>query len=258
MSEGASRTDRVAVVTGGGGDIGGVTCARLAQDGWTVVVTDLDLARARDIAESITGSGGRARASELDVADPDRIRDLVARTAEEFGRIDAVVCSAGVEPSQDLADIDVGSWDLTLDVNLRGPALLAQAVLPWWTRQRSGALVNIASRTWLGGGHPAYAASKAGLVGLTRSLALELAPLGVTVNAVAPSFVRTRFSLQRGDDHTLDDYAERVRAATPMKELVRPEDVANAVAFLASEQAARITGEVLHVCAGSQLPLFVS
>lgn len=249
---------RVAVVTGGGGDIGGVTCAKLAEDGWTVVVTDLDLTRAREVAVGITASGGQAEADTLDVGDPVQITDLVTRTGERFGRLDALICAAGVEPPQNLADLDVEAWALTLDVNLRGPALLARAALPWWTRQRSGALVNIASRTWLGGGHPAYAASKAGLVGLTRSLALELAPIGVTVNAVAPSFVRTRFARQRGDESALDAYAERVRAATPMGELVRPEDVANAVAFLASARAARVTGEVLHVCAGSQLPLFVS
>lgn len=253
-TEPAAAGERIAVVTGGGGDIGGAICARMAADGWTVVVTDLDPDAA---AATARGLAGTAHARRLDVADPADITAFAAWAGDRFGRIDAVVCSAGVEPPQDLADIEVGAWDLTQHVNLRGPALLAQAVLPWWTRQRSGALVSIGSRTWLGGGHPAYAASKAGLVGLTRSLALELAPIGVTVNAVAPSFVRTRFARQRGDERTLDEYAGRVRAATPMGELVRPEDVANAVAFLASDQAARITGEVLHVCAGSQLPLFV-
>ncbi|MFC7582617.1 SDR family NAD(P)-dependent oxidoreductase [Nonomuraea antimicrobica] len=181
----------------------------------------------------------------------------MADTSAEFARIDALVCAAGIEPPQSLADVDPGSWDRTQDVNLRGPALIAQATLPLWRAQGSGSMVNIGSRTWLGGGHPGYAASKAGLVGLTRSLAMELAPIGVRVNAVAPSFIRTKFSRQRGDEQMLDDYAERVRAATPMRELVRPEDVANAVAFLASDQAARITGEVLHVCAGAQLPTFL-
>ncbi len=244
---------QVAVITGGGGDLGGVTAARLAEDGWTVIVADVDLAAATAAAEPIA-----AHPRRLDVADPAAIEAFTAATAAEFGRIDAVVCAAGVEPAQDLADIDVAAWDLTQAVNLRGPALLARAVLPWWTRQRSGSLINIASRTWLGGGHPGYAASKAGLVGLTRSLALELAPLGVRVNAVAPSFVRTKFSRQRGDERMLDEYAERVRATTPMRELIRPEDVANAVAFLASDQSARITGEVLHVCGGSQLPVFLT
>ncbi|MEU9840951.1 SDR family oxidoreductase [Actinomadura sp. NPDC048032] len=121
--------------------------------------------------------------------------------------------AAGIEPPQDLAEIDAASWDRTQAVNLRGPALIAKAALPWWTRRRSGSLVNNGSRTWLGGGHPDYAASKAGLVGLSRSLALELAPIGVRSNAVA---------------------------------------------FLVSDQAARITGLVLHVCACSQLPLFLT
>ncbi|MFI7635856.1 SDR family NAD(P)-dependent oxidoreductase [Nonomuraea sp. NPDC049400] len=244
----------VALITGGGGDIGGAAAARLAADGWTVVVGDLDLAAALATAERIPGA---VHGRRLDVADPSDISAFVEGAGAELGRIDAVVCAAGIEPAQDLAGIDVDAWDRTQHVNLRGPALIAQAVLPWWARQRSGALVNIGSRTWLGGGHPGYAASKAGLVGLTRSLAMELAPLGVRVNAVAPSFVRTGFSRQRGDERMLDAYAERVRAVTPMGELVRPEDVANAVAFLASEQAARITGEVLHVCAGSQLPTFL-
>ncbi|GLZ09210.1 3-oxoacyl-ACP reductase [Actinomadura sp. NBRC 104412] len=252
---------RIAVITGGGGDIGGAIAARLVPDGWTVIVADLDLPAARGIADTLSAGAPepcRVHARRLDVADPADIDAFVTAAATEFGRIDAVVCAAGVEPPQDLAGIDVASWDHTQAVNLRGPALIAQAALPWWTRQRSGSLVTIGSRTWLGGGHPGYAASKAGLVGLTRSLALELAPIGVRANAVAPSFVRTRFSKQRGDERMLDDYAERVRAATPMGELIRPEDVANAVAFLVSDQSARITGEVLHVCAGSQLPLFLT
>ncbi|MGW0802536.1 SDR family NAD(P)-dependent oxidoreductase [Nonomuraea sp. NPDC002799] len=247
-------TAPVAVITGGGGAIGGSTAARLAADDWTVVVADLDLKAALATAGDLPGS---VHGRRLDVADPADIAAFVADTAAEFGRIDAVVCAAGIEPPQDLAGIDTASWDLTQHVNLRGPALLAQAVLPWWRRQGSGSMVNVGSRTWLGGGHPGYVASKAGLVGLTRSLAMELAPIGVRVNAVAPSFVRTGFSRQRGGERMLDDYSERMRAATPMGELVRPEDVANAVAFLASDQAARITGEVLHVCAGSQLPTFL-
>jgi 3-oxoacyl-[acyl-carrier protein] reductase len=258
---------RIAMITGGGGDIGGAIAARLVPDGWTVIVADRDDDAARTVADALsadalaadTASPGarRVHARRVDVADPADVEAFVTAAATEFGRIDAVVCAAGIEPPQDLAEIDVASWDRTQAVNLRGPALIAQAALPWWTRQRSGSLVNIGSRTWLGGGHPGYAASKAGLVGLTRSLALELAPLGVRANAVAPSFVRTRFSEQRGDERMLHDYAERVRAATPMGELIRPEDVANAVAFLVSDESARITGEVLHVCAGSQLPLFL-
>lgn len=241
------------VITGGGGDIGAATARRMSADGWTVVVADIDLIAANTVAETVPG----CVAEQVDVADPDSARGLIAAVAERFGRIDALVCGAGVEPPVDLAGLDIDSWQRTLDVNLRGPMLLAQAALPWWTSQRHGSMVNITSRTWLGGGHPAYAASKAGLVGLTRSLAGELGPLGVTVNAVAPSFVRTRFSTQRGSEAEINEYTERVRQLTLLRELVRPEDVANAVAFLASDQAARITGEVMHVCAGSQLPVFV-
>lgn len=252
MTTASDAAVRTAVITGGGGDIGGATAARMGADGWTVVVADIDLRAANAVAQTVPGGV----AEQVDVSDPDSARALIAAVAGRFGRVDALVCAAGVEPAVNLAELDVDSWQATQDVNLRGPALLAQAALPWWTSQRSGSMVNIASRTWLGGAHPAYAASKAGLVGLTRSLAGELGPLGVTVNAVAPSFVRTRFSDQRGDAAVIDEYAERMRAVTPLRVPVRAEDVANAVAFLASDQAACITGEVLHVCAGSQLPVF--
>ena len=244
---------RLAVISGGGGDIGAAIGARLAADGAQVVLADVDPGAAERAAASIDG----AVALAVDVADPDSVRALAAAVGERFGRLDVLVCCAGVEPPHDLASMSVSTWEVTQAVNLRGPALLAQAALPFWQRQGGGAMVSIGSRTWLGGSHPAYAASKAGLVGLTRSLALKLGPLGVTVNAVAPSFVRTGFSLQRADPVVLDAYSERVRALTPLRALVRPADVANAVAFLASAQAARITGEVLHVCAGSQLPVFV-
>jgi len=243
----------VAVISGGGGGIGAAIGARLARDGAQVVLADVDLDAATRMAAGIDG----ATAVETDVTATESVRALAGAVAERFGRLDVLVCSAGVEPPHDLASMTTSAWEVTHAVNLRGPALLAQAALPFWRSQGGGAMVNIGSRTWLGGSHPAYAASKAGLVGLTRSLALELGPLGVTVNAVAPSFVRTAFSTQRGDPTALEAYAERVRALTPLGELVRPQDVANAVAFLASDQAARITGEVLHVCAGSQLPVFV-
>jgi 3-oxoacyl-[acyl-carrier protein] reductase len=244
---------KVAVISGGGGDIGAAIGARLADDGVQVVLADVDPGAA---ARAAAGIGG-AVALEADVTSPDSVRALAAAVGERFGQLDVLVCCAGVEPPHDLASMSLSAWEITLAVNLRGPALLAQAALPFWQRQGGGAMVSIGSRTWLGGSHPAYAASKAGLVGLTRSLALELGPLGVTVNAVAPSFVRTGFSAQRGDPVALDAYSERVRALTPLRQLARPGDVANAVAFLASDQAARITGEVLHVCAGSQLPVFV-
>jgi NAD(P)-dependent dehydrogenase (short-subunit alcohol dehydrogenase family) len=243
----------VALISGGGGDIGAAIGARLARDGAQVVLADVNREAADRAAAGIDG----AAALTTDVADPDSVRVLADAITERFGRLDVLVCCAGVEPPHDLATLTTATWELTHAVNLRGPALLAQTALPFWRRAGGGAMVNIASRTWLGGWHPAYAASKAGLVGLTRSLAIELGPLNVTVNAVAPSFVRTAFSAQRGDAVALDAYSERVRGLTPLRQLVRPDDVANAVAFLASDQAARITGEVLHVCAGSQLPVFV-
>jgi len=249
--------NRVAVITGGGGDIGGAAGRRLAAGGWSVVLADLDLDAATRTAAALSAAGSPVEARRLDVSDVSALGPFIDSVGADHGRVDALVCAAGVEPALDLAGLDATAWDRTIEVNLRGPALLAQAVLPWWRRQGGGVVVNVGSRTWLGGGHPAYAASKAGLVGLTRSLALELASIGVRVNAVAPSFVRTSFSRQRGSTASVDAYAERVRRVTPLDRLVTPDDVAAAIAFLASDDAAMITGEVLHVCGGTQLPLFV-
>lgn len=154
----------VAVITGGGGDLGTAIAARLAADDITVVLADRNTTAARSAAAGIRG----ALAIDVDVTDPASIHNLVHTVDETLGRLDALICCAGVEPPHDLATMSLETWDTTQQVNLRGPALLAQAALPLWQRQHSGTIVNIGSRTWLGGGHPAYAASKAGLVGLTE------------------------------------------------------------------------------------------
>jgi NAD(P)-dependent dehydrogenase (short-subunit alcohol dehydrogenase family) len=130
--------------------------------------------------------------------------------------------------------------------------LLAQESMRFWRRQRSGSIVNLASRVWLSGAGPAYTASKAGLVGLTRSLAVQLGPLGVTVNAVAPSYLSTGFNFQGQEEARRAADAQHIRLGV-LDRLATPEDVAGAIAFLASEESRFITGEVIHVCGGAQL-----
>lgn len=246
---------RVAIVTGGGGGLGLAIGRELAADGLRVVLADRDVAAAREAASRLAdvAGGERARAYELDVTDPDSVSRLVRGVGERFGRIDVVVNNAGIETTDRLEELDLEHWDATMDVNARGPMLMCRASVPFWRRQRTGCVVNVGSRTWLSGGNAAYVSSKAALVGLTRSLATELGPLGVRANLVAPSFVRTNLSYQKGDDAFVDEYSERFRKITPLGRLVEPADIGHAVAFLASEKARAITGEVLHVCAGSQL-----
>lgn len=248
---------RVAIVTGGGGALGSAIARALHREGCHVVLADLDTEtgekRAAEIAASAGPDGPTAVAVRVDMAEPASVRDLANRVGGMFDRIDVVVNNAAVQRRGGIADFDVDDWDLAHRVNLRGPALLCQAVLPWWKRQNAGSVVNIASRVWLTGGEPIYVSAKAGVVGLTRSLATELGPLGVTANAVAPSFVATGFTRAGQTEAEWNAMIERNGAMSPLGRVVEPVDIAEAVAFLASPRARAITGEILHVCAGTQL-----
>ncbi|WP_326834952.1 SDR family NAD(P)-dependent oxidoreductase [Amycolatopsis rhabdoformis] len=244
--------EEVAIVTGAGGGLGSVIARELANDGFQVVLVDRDGDAADAAAESVSGSPVVIPADLTDVSD---VRQLVDAVAQRFGRLDVVVNGAGIERVHPLETMPEPDWDATMDVNVKGPMLLCRAAVPLWRAQGSGSVVNISSRAWLGGSsNTAYSSSKAALVGLTRSMAVELGPLGVRANAVAPSFVQTPFNRQRTDITDLNEMIERYTAFTPLRRLIDPIDVANAVVFLASDRARNITGEVLHVCAGAQLP----
>ena len=170
-----------------------------------------------------------------------------------FGRIDYLVNNAGLNVTAPLADTQLGDWNAVLSVNLTAPMRLAQAALPYWIAQGSGAIVNVGSRAWLSGSFPAYTASKAGLVGLTRSFAVELGAVNVRANAVAPGFVDTGFTRRDRSNEELEVAHDRVRQITPLGRIGLPDDVANAVNFLLSDEASFITGEVLNVSGGAHL-----
>lgn len=249
----AVSTEPVAVVTGGAGALGAAIGMRLARDGARIVLVDLDGDEAGRQATRIRAETGRsAVARKADVTDENDVTMLVEELRAHLGRLDQLVNAAGMNSRGGFAELRE-DWHRVVAVNLWGPALLCHTSAPLLSADGGGAIVNIGSRTWLSGGPAAYTASKAGLVGLTRALAVELGPRGVTVNTVAPSMVVTPFTRDGRSEAEFEEIVRRHRAMAAIPRLARPEDVANAVAFLASDQARFITGEVLHVSGGAQL-----
>lgn len=241
---------RVALITGGAGAIGSATARMLAKDGFSLVLADLDGGRAEAMAEDLRHDGTEVVALGLDVTAPEAAARLIALTAERFGRLDCLVNNAGRVGASTIDALDPADWDAVLRVNLTAPMLLSREAVPL-LRDTRGSIVNVASRVYLSGTGIGYTSSKSGLVGLTRALAVQLGPYGVRVNAVAPSFLNTPFNARSVAANA--GLAEGYRRISPLGRVGTPEDVAGAIAFLASDRASFITGDVLHVCGGSHL-----
>jgi NAD(P)-dependent dehydrogenase (short-subunit alcohol dehydrogenase family) len=245
--------NRVALITGGAGAIGMATARRLARDGTVPVLADRDAAALDAAIAALRAETGLPALGILtDLADRDAPRAVMARIEAECGRLDVLVNNAGLSKARRIGEVELADWDAVMAINLTAPMLLAQESMRFWRRQRAGSIVNIASRVWVSGAGPAYTASKAGLVGLTRSLAVQLGPLGVTVNAVAPSYLSSGFNFAGNEEARRAADAEHIRLGV-LDRLATPEDVAGAIAFLAGADSRFVTGEVIHVAGGSQL-----
>lgn len=245
-----SADQRVALVTGAAGGLGAAIVDRLGRAGVAVVLVDREGDKALNVAVQADVVGA---VIEADLQDTDAIAEIFPLLNGSMGRMDYLVNNAGLNRPQTLRDINIDSWEAVLAINLRAPMLLAKQAIPYWEASGAGSIVNIASRVWLSGATPAYTASKAGIVGLTRSLAVELGRINVRVNAVAPSYVDTAFTRLGRSETVISTMQSQVMKITPLPRIGTPEDIANAVAFLLSDEAAFITGEVLHVCGGAQL-----
>ena len=244
---------QVALITGGAGAIGLATARRLARAGWLPVLLDRDATRlARCKAALRDEFAIDAGTIALELTAPDAPRAAMEQVDTLYGRLDCLVNNAGLSRGHRLGEVTLEEWGAVLAINLTVPMLLCQKSLRFWERQRAGSIVNIASRVWVSGSGPAYTASKAGVVGLTRSLAVQLGRLGVTANAVAPSYIDTAFNAPRDDAQRAAREVEHLRLGV-LTRLCTPEDVAGAVCFLASDDARFVTGEVLHVAGGAQL-----
>ncbi|MBI4766676.1 MAG: SDR family oxidoreductase [Deltaproteobacteria bacterium] len=263
---------KIAIVTGGGGGLGEGICLCLAREGAQVVVSDLDRQLADTVAVKVGEIGSRSLAIKTDVSREDEVKMLVDQTIQEMGDLDILVCCAGISGYSNreassilIEDLPVEQWDETFAVNMRGVFLCNRTAAPVFRKKNQGRIINIASIAGRKGSEmlPAYSASKAGVISFTQSMALQMAPHHVNVNAVCPGIIYTPI-WERGSQvlakvHPLfagsgvgpkEALDMVVQTSIPFKTYQTPEDIGKAVVFLASEEAREITGQALNVCGG--------
>ncbi len=240
-------TNQVAVITGAGRGIGRAITLKFAAQGADIVCVSRTLENAEKAAGEVRALGRRAWAHAVDVADSAAVTAAAEKILAETGRVDILVNNAGVTRDGLLMRMSEGDWDLVLDTNLKGAFLFTKAFTRAFLKQRSGRIINVASIIGLIGnaGQCNYAASKAALIGFTKSVARELASRGITANALAPGFIETDMTASLGQE-VREDLVKKI----PLGSLGQPEDVANAALFLAGPQARYITGQVLAVDGG--------
>ena len=239
---------RVALITGGGRGIGAAAAQLFAREGAKVVVSDMDLAPAQEVAGPIG-----ALAVACDVTSREQVDAMVERTTSELGRLDILVCCAGVIRDNLLFKMTDEDWDLVIDTHLKGTFLSARAAQKPMVEQKFGKMVFLSSTSALGNrGQANYSTAKAGLQGMARTLAIELGPFNVNVNTVAPGFVETRMTRATAERMGVDFEAFKVGAAsqTPLRRIGQPEDIASVIAFLCSDESSFVSGQTLYVRGG--------
>jgi NAD(P)-dependent dehydrogenase (short-subunit alcohol dehydrogenase family) len=242
-------SNRVAVVTGSGQGIGAGIARRLALAGAKVVLNDIVPEKIEQVGKELDAEGALGVPVVADVSTKEGAESLIAQTIERFGRVDILVNNVGIARDKWISKMTDEDWDSVMMVNLKSQFLTCRAVVPQMREQSHGRIVNISSRAWLGGaGQANYAASKGGVVSLTRSLALELAKFAITVNCVAPALVDTPLFQSLGEETK-----DRLAGTVPMGRVGTPADIAEAVSFFASDEASYITGQLIYVCGGRSL-----
>ncbi|MEU4379364.1 3-oxoacyl-ACP reductase FabG [Micromonospora echinofusca] len=248
-----SEEQRVAIVTGAARGIGAATARRLAADGLAVAVVDIEESATKETVDAIVAAGGRALGVGADVSDRAQVEAAVQRVAAELGAPTVLVNNAGVLRDNLLFKMTDADWDTVMGVHLRGAFLFSQAAQKHMVEAKWGRIVNLSSTSALGNrGQANYSAAKAGLQGFTKTLAIELGPFGVTVNAVAPGFIVTDMTAataarMKVDFEALQKHAESEIA---VRRVGRPEDIAHTISFLASEGASFVSGQVIYVAGG--------
>ncbi|MCC3155409.1 3-oxoacyl-ACP reductase FabG [Hymenobacter sp. BT770] len=236
--------DKVVIITGGASGIGRVSALRFAAEGAIVVIWDIDMTKAEATRTEVEAQGGQAVVAQVNTTQPEQVAAAAQAVQDKFGRIDVLINNAGITRDASLRKMTFAQWQQVIDVNLTGVFVCAQAVAPYMEAQRSGRIINTSSVVGLYGnfGQSNYAATKAGLIGLTKTLARELGKYNITVNAVAPGFMATDM-LATIPEKVLD----ALKSRTPLGRLGKPEDIAAAYLFLASDEAGYVSGTVLSV-----------
>src|SRR5215468_12031765 len=240
---------RIAIVTGAGQGIGRAIALGLAREGASVVIADVNQESARAVKNEIEAGGGKALAIRTDVSDESSVQAMAKESLAEFGRVDILVNNAGIFPTSSVEEMSEEDWDRVIGTNLIGAFLCARAVVPTFLKQGSGRIISLTSgRAFQGAKNGAhYAASKAGIIGFSKSLALELAPHGITVNVICPGITDT--AQPRGHQTEEQIYAQAQRI--PLGRIGQPEDLVGPAIFLASDAASFVTGQTILVNGGS-------
>lgn len=241
--------NRVALITGSASGMGKQTALRFAEHGAAVVINDIDAAKVGATVDEFTRLGHRVLGTVADISNKAAVDGMVQQVVSTFGRIDILVNNAGMERAGALRKLSEADWDITVDVNLKGTFLCTQAVHGHMVENKHGRIVNIASRAWLGGaGQTPYSSAKAGVVGMTRALSIELGRAGITVNCVAPGLIHTPMW-----DELPEKDQQFLLSRQPTGKLGEPDDIANTLLFLADDDTGFVTGQVLYVCGGRSL-----
>ncbi len=244
---------RTAIVTGAARGIGAAVSRQLAQDGMAVAVLDLDAAACEPVVEQIKAAGGNALAVGANVADETEVGAAVDRIAADLGVPTVLINNAGIIRDNMLHKMSVDDWDAVMAVHLRGAFLMSRAVQPYQRDAQWGRIVNLSSTSALGNrGQANYSAAKAGMQGLTKTLAIELGRFNVTANSIAPGFIQTDMTAATAQriGMEFDQFIELAASQIPVGRVGQPEDIANTVSFLVSEGAGFVSGQVIYVAGG--------